>query len=135
MDEEIEKIRIKKIEELSRKQNDSKTKAKEFANTIVESEEYKNFIKFNKELEKNQTTQNLLREFQQKQMELRWNGFDPNTLEQLKDLQMKINKNEVIQNFVKAQQELVDILRRTNNIISGKIGTQFAFFQGGGCCG
>ncbi len=43
---------------------------------------------------------------------------------------MKINKNEAIQNFVKAQQELVDILRRTNNIISVKIGTHFAFFQG-----
>ncbi len=80
------KIRIKKIEELSRKQNDPKTKAKEFANTIVESEEYKNFIKFNKELEKNQTAQNLLREFQQKQRELQGLWFDPDTLEQLKNL-------------------------------------------------
>ncbi|MEM2917971.1 MAG: YlbF family regulator [Candidatus Altiarchaeota archaeon] len=134
-DKEMEEIRRKKMEELLRKQNDPKRKAKEFAKAIVECDEYKNFIKFNEELQKNQTAQNLLREFQQKQAELQWNGFDPKTLEELRDLQMKINKNDIIQNFVNAQNELVDILRKTNNIISGKIGTQFAFFQGGGCCG
>lgn len=123
------------MEELVRKQNDPKNKAKEFAKAIVESEEYKNFIKYNDQLQRDQTAQNLLRQFQQKQMELQWNGFNPNTLEELRDLQIKINKNNTVQNFVKAQQELVDILQRTNKIISGKIGTQFAFFQGGGCCG
>lgn len=132
---EIEEIRKKKMEELLKKQNDPKREAKEFAKAILESGEYKNFITSNEELEKNQSSQNLLRDFQQKQMELRWNGFDPKILEELRDLQMKINKNDTIQNFVNAQQELVDILRRTNNIISEKIGTQFAFFQGGGCCG
>lgn len=135
MDEEIEKIRKKKMEELVTKYNDPRKKAKEFAEAILESEAYKNFINSDEELKRNQPAQNLLREFQQKQMELQWNGFNPNTLEELRDLQMKINKNETIQNFGKSQQELVDLLQRTNTIISGKIKTLFAFFQGGGCCG
>jgi len=134
-DKEIEEVRKEKIEELLRKQKDPKMEAKKFANAIIECDEHKNFIKCNEELQKNQTAQNLLREFQQKQMELQWYGFDPKTLEELRDLQMKINKNVTIQNFINAQQELIDILRRTNNIISGKIGTQFAFSQGGGFCG
>lgn len=135
MDDNLEKIRIKKMKELVKKQNDPKTKVKEFAKAILECKECKNFIKYNEELRRNQTAQNLLREFQQKQRELQWIGFNPNTLEELRDLQMKINKNETIQNFLRAQQELVDILQRTNDIISEKIGMQFAFFQGGSCCG
>lgn len=134
-DKEIEEIIKKKMRGFLKKQNDPKRKAKEFAQTIIECDEYKRFIKCNEELQKNQTTQNLLREFQQKQMELQWMGFNPKTFEELRDLQMKISKDNTIQNFVNAQQELTDILLRTNIIISGKIGTQFAFFQGGGCCG
>lgn len=135
MEDEIEEIMKNKMEKLLRNQKDPRTKAREFAKAIIESKEYKNFIKYNEELQKNQAAQNLLKQFQQKQMELQWNGFNSKTLEELRDLQLKINQNNTIQNFVNVQQELVNILQRTNNIISGKIGTQFAFFQGGGCCG
>jgi len=118
--------------EKNKEQKDPKEKTKEFAKAILNCDEYKNFIKYNEDFQKNQTAQNILREFQQKQIEIQGNGFNPNTFEELKDLQMKINQNDTIQNFVNAQEELTDILRRTNNIISIKIGTQFAFFQGGG---
>lgn len=84
------------MEELIRKLNDPKTKAKEFARAILECNEYKNFMKYYEELQTNPTAQNLLRQFRQKQMELQWNGFDSNTLEELRDLQMKINKNGTI---------------------------------------
>lgn len=134
-DKEIEIIKKKKMKEMIDKQNSAKTKAREFAQAILDCEEYKNFIKYSDELEKNQTAQNLLKQSQEKQRELQWNGFNANTFQELRELQMDINKNEIIQNFLKAQDELVDILRRTNDIISGKIGTQFAFLQGGSCCG
>ncbi len=133
-DEEIENIRKKKIKELTKKQNDPRTKAKEFSQAIVECDEYKNFIKFDEELQRNQSTQKLLNDFQQKQMELQMGGFNPNTLEELKELQMEIRNNEAIQNFAKSQQELVDVLRRSNDIISAKIGQQFAQGRSGGCC-
>ena len=118
-DKEIQIIKKKKMKEMIDKHNSAKTKAREFAQAIFDCEEYKNFIKYADELEKNQTAQNLLKQSQEKQREL----------------QMEINKNEITRNFLKAQDELVDILRRTNDIISGKIRTQFAFLPGGGCCG
>lgn len=133
-DEEIEKIRKNKIEQINRKINDPRTKAKEFSQAIVECDEYKNFIKFDEELQRNQSAQKLLKDFQQKQMELQMGGFNPNTLEELKELQMEIRNNEAIQNFAKSQQELVDVLRRSNDIISAKIGQQFAQGRRGGCC-
>lgn len=74
MDKETEEIRKKKMEELVRKLNDPKTKAKEFAKAIVECEEYRNHIQYNEQLRKGQTAQYLLREFQQKQISC--NGTD-----------------------------------------------------------
>lgn len=110
MDKEIEEIRMKKMGELVRKQNDPKTKAREFAGAIIECEEYNDFMKFSEKLEKDQTAQDLLKQFQEKQRELQWYGLNPKTLEELRSLQMKIIKNETIQNFVNSQQGLVDIL-------------------------
>ena len=134
-DKEIEIIKKKKMKEMIEKQNSAKTKTREFAQAILDCEEYKNFIKYTDELEKNQTAQDLLKQSQEKQTELQWNGFNPNTFQELEELQTQKNKNEVIQNFQKAQEELTNLLRRTNDIISAEIGAQFAFSQGGGCCG
>jgi len=135
MDKEMEKIIKRKMEKLIVNQKSPKIKTKEFAKAIVDSNEYSSFMKYNKELKDSQTAQDLLRQFQQKQMELQRNGFDPDTLEELKDLQMKINQNDTIQDFIKSQQELVGLLREANNLVNRRIGMQFAFFQGGGCCG
>lgn len=131
----MEKIIKRKMEKLIVNQKSPKIKTKEFAKAIVDSNEYSSFMKYNKELKDSQTAQDLLRQFQQKQMELQRNGFDPDTLEELKDLQMKINQNDTIQDFIKSQQELVGLLREANNLVNRRIGMQFAFFQGGGCCG
>lgn len=59
---------------------------------------------------------------------------DKNQLE-LQEMQMKMNQNKTIQDFVKAQNELVELLKGTNNIISAQIRMQFAFSSGGGYCG
>jgi cell fate (sporulation/competence/biofilm development) regulator YlbF (YheA/YmcA/DUF963 family) len=134
-DKEIEEMKRRKAEVLIKRQNDPKTKAKEFARAILECEEYENYIKNTEGINKDMEAQRLLRQFQEKQVELRWNGFDPKIMDELRELQFKINQNSTIQDFVKSQQELIDILRRTNMIISEEIGMQFAFFQGGICCG
>ena len=114
--------------------SEPREKAKEFAKAILESDEYKRFLRCSGELEKNQQIQGLLKEFQEKQIELQ-KSFVPGTLEELKELQMKINGSAEIRNYMESQGELEDILRRTNNIISGRIGAKFALFAGGGCCG
>jgi len=134
-DKEVEMIKKKKLKEIINKQDSAKTKAKEFAQAIVDCKEYKNFMKCYEALEKNQTARSLLKQSQDKQKELQRIGFNANTFQELRELQKEINKNETIQNFQKAQDEIIDILRKTNDIISGKIGIQFAFLRGGGCCG
>ena len=117
------------------KKDNPVNKAKEFAKAIVESEEYLDFVKCSEEFDKNQAAQGLLRQFQQKQREMQWGGFNPNAFEELKTMQERISQDKVIQGLVKAQEELVNILRMSNTIISDRIGTRFAFSQGGGCCG
>ncbi|MCM8830690.1 MAG: YlbF family regulator [Candidatus Omnitrophica bacterium] len=134
-DEEIEEIRRKKIQERLSELNDPKRKAREFAKAIVESPTYKNFIDANKEVQENQELQNLLREFQEKQLELQWKGFDQKILQELRDLQEKLNTNSTFQKFINSQNELVALLRKTNSIISQRIGQEFAQRRGGGCCG
>lgn len=110
-----------------------KNKTKEFAQEILESKEYKTFISVSDDLEKNEVANNLLKDFQKKQMELRWKGFDPLLMEELRELQLKINRNEIIKQFAITQNELVELLRRTNDIISLKINMPFTSTMRGGC--
>lgn len=109
-----------------------KNKTKEFAQAILESEEYKLFISISDDLEKSEDS-SLLKEFQNKQRELQSRGFDPSLMEELRELQLRINKNETIQKFANAQNELVDLLKKTNSVISTRIGMPFAS-NSGGCC-
>ena len=137
--DEIEQIMKKKMENMTKGQNDVrtkadvKTKAREFASVILECDEYKNFLKSSRDLENDRETGKLLEDFQRKQMELRYR-FDPRLMDELRGLQMKINQNILIQNYVRSQQDLIGLLGRTNTVISARIGSQFAFSQGG-CCG
>lgn len=110
-----------------------KNKTKEFAQAILESKEYKTFISATDDLEKNEDANDLLKDFQKKQMELQYRGFDPSLMEELRELQTKINRNEIIQQFANAQNELVDLLKRTNNIISLRINMPFVSANRGGC--
>jgi len=131
--DEIEKIMKKKMENIAKRQNDPKAKAKKFALAILECDEYKSFLKSSRDLENDKEAQKLLEGFQQKQMELRY-SFNPKIMDELRRLQMKINQNIQIQNYMKSQQDLIGLLGRTNTVISAKIGFQFALNQGG-CCG
>lgn len=137
--DEIEEIMKKKMENMVKGQNDARTKvdvkakAREFALTIQVCDEYKSFLKSSRDLENDRETRKLLEDFQQKQMELR-NRFDPRIMDELRGLQTKINQNILIQNYVRSQQDLIELLGRTNTVISARIGSQFAFSQGG-CCG
>jgi len=112
-----------------------KNKTKEFANAILECEEYKAFMENSEKLNKNSEAQKLLKESQEKQMVLRFNGFNPSLMDELRELQIKINQNKIIQDFAKSQDELISLLKRTNTVISMRIGMQFGFSSGGGCCG
>ena len=112
-------------------------KTEEFSRAILDCGEYKEFIKNSENLNKDATVQNLLKRFQEKQIKLVSGDFSPALLDDLKRMQTEINQNRTIQDYEKSQDELVGLLKRTNNVISMRIGMQFALSAsgGGGCCG
>ncbi|NVO66878.1 YlbF family regulator [Methanofollis tationis] len=123
-----------KMEDQSTGQNELESQVKAFAQAILESEEYRTFMHCNENLERNQEARNLLLRYQRKQTELQWAGYDAATLDELKDLQMKVKNDETLTKFFSSQAALVDLLKRSNDRISEKIGQTFAQNRRGGCC-
>ena len=116
--------------------NSVKQKTEEFAEAILQCEDYITFLSSHESFTSNNEVQELLRTFRSKRNDLYGNRFSPTLMDELKDLQEKINNNAVIQEYEAAQSDLVELLKRTNTIISGNIGIQFAYTEkGGSCCG
>ena len=115
--------------------NNPAGKAEEFAQTIVESEEYKKFIQYNNSLQNDTASRRLFAQYQSKQRWLGLGRFKPELMDELMDLHTKVSENMLIQDYNKSVTELIDLLKRTNDLISEKIGRQFAYSKGGSCCG
>jgi len=122
------------MENQSKNQDGLKEQVNAFAQAICECEEYRTFMQCNKDLENNQEAQNLLRQYQLKQQELQWSGYDAKTLDELKELRMQVTNNETLTKLFSSQEALIDLLKRSNDRISEKIGQQFAQKKQGGCC-
>jgi cell fate (sporulation/competence/biofilm development) regulator YlbF (YheA/YmcA/DUF963 family) len=113
-----------------------KQKTEEFAEAILQCEEYKEFVSSYDEYISNAEVEELLRTFESKRNDLYGDRFSPSLMDELKGLQEKINTNPIIQRYSATQKELVELLRRTNTIISANLGVQFAYTEkGGSCCG
>ncbi|MCX6655301.1 MAG: YlbF family regulator [Candidatus Bathyarchaeota archaeon] len=115
--------------------SDPVEKAKDFANAIVDSDEYKRFVQCNKALEENTSSKRLLAQFQSRQRRLKLGRFEPGLMDELKNLNDKVAVDETIQSFNKSRAKLTELLVETDDLISEKIGRRFAFTQGGSCCG
>jgi cell fate (sporulation/competence/biofilm development) regulator YlbF (YheA/YmcA/DUF963 family) len=122
-------------EERMKEMCDPVEKAKEFAKAIVESDAHKKFVLCNNSLQNDLASKMLLAKYQSKQRWLRLGRFEPGLLDELRDLHIKVSQNEVIQNYNKSASELTELLAKTNDLISEKIGRQFAYNEGGSCCG
>ena len=106
----------------------------EFIDQLTESEPYQRFIESQQRLEADEEAQELIRDFQQKQQQLQQNGFDQATMKELRELQEEMEENKTIQKVSHAENELIALLEQTNDIISERIGQEFAQTIGGGCC-
>lgn len=104
-----------------------------FIETLRDSETYQQVIDTQAELEADSEAMALLNAYQQKQQQLQ-EEFDPSVMSELRDLQTELSNNETIQRHQAAQEELIDLLTQTNDIISERIGQEFAQSLGGGCC-
>lgn len=105
-----------------------------FLDTIQDSKTFQEFVEAKEQLEADAEAAELHRTYQQKQQELQENVFDQSVMSELRDLQTEVSNDETIQRYQEAQQELIDLLNQTNNVISEQIGEEFAQSVGGGCC-
>lgn len=109
-------------------------KLQAFITEIRNSETYQQFLDSTQQLEADSEAKALLEAYQQKQQQLQENEFDPSVMSELRELQTELSDNETIQQHQAAQQQLVDLLKQTNDVISERIGQEFAQSLGGGCC-
>jgi len=109
-------------------------KLETFIETIKDSEVYQEFMTANERLEEDSEAMALLQEYQGKQRQMQMGGFDESVMNELRALQEEMNDNETIQAHREAQEALVELLQETNEVISEKIGREFAQSLGGGCC-
>lgn len=105
-----------------------------FIETLTDSETYQQFSEASEALENDPEASALLQDFQQKQQRMQLEEFDQSVMSELKELQTEIADNETIQRQQAAQEELIELLQETNDIISDRIGQEFARSTGGGCC-
>jgi len=97
-----------------------------FSKAILESPEYKNLIKCDEALAKDQNAQDLLRDYRLKQLELQRKGFDRGILSELNDLEAQLKSNETLANLESSQKAFAGLLKSSNDLISEKIGISFA---------
>lgn len=108
-------------------------KLQAFLETIEESETYQQFIEANEQLKKDPEAMALVEEYQQKRERIQ-SDFDQSTMQELRELQEEMTENEIINQHRQAEEAFVELLQRTDDAISERIGRQFAQSTGGGCC-
>lgn len=108
-------------------------KLQAFIEAIEDSETYQQFVAASEQLEADREATELLETYRQKQQQLEAD-FDQELMADLQELQSDIADNAVIQQHQAAQSELVELLQKTNDVISEPLGTEFAQPSGGGCC-
>lgn len=105
-----------------------------FLDAISDSETYQQFVDAQARLEADDEAMELLQAYEQKQQQLQANEFDQSRMSELQDLQTEVSNTEVIQRHQSAEADLIELLTETNDVISEKIGEEFAQSLGGGCC-
>ncbi|QAU14271.1 YlbF family regulator [Halorubrum sp. BOL3-1] len=107
---------------------------REFLDVLDQSETYQRFVAADEALQDDDEAMALLREYRRKQQQMQRGGFDESVMKELKQLQTEMSNDETIQRQQAAQADLVELLRRTSDAVSGEIGEEFARSTGGGCC-
>ncbi|MDZ7850106.1 MAG: YlbF family regulator [Halodesulfurarchaeum sp.] len=112
---------------------DIDTRLRTFVEAIKDSDRYRTFLDAREDLDEDENAQDLLRQYQQKQVLLERGGRDPEVLSELRDVRREMADNETITRYRRAESELIEMLEQTNDAISERIGEEFARSTGG-CC-
>jgi cell fate (sporulation/competence/biofilm development) regulator YlbF (YheA/YmcA/DUF963 family) len=113
---------------------DVDARVRSLADAIRESEQYQQFAESQSKLQTDEEAQRLLEQFRAKQQALQESGFDQETMAELKEIKQEMANNETISEYEQAETAFLELLNETNDVISEKIGEEFARSTGGGCC-
>jgi len=95
------------------------------ADAIVELDEYKNFVEMERRLREDSIAQELLLEFQKKQQDFvtkQLSGeFDQELLNEITEIQTKLNSRESVVNYIEAYNRLISVLNEIIELISERI--------------
>ena len=130
--------------EMTFTQNDISTTLVEattvLAENLVQSEPFLHFQEAARKLQADHEAMRLLNEFEDLQQRIRTqqlsNTISENDLKRIRELQLEIGMNDVIQEHSLAQEMATAFLREVNQEISNLIGIDFASLtrRSGGCC-
>jgi len=113
--------------------------AREFGEALADCDECRAVKEGQETLRKDKEASKLLSDYQSTQRSIQmarmWGGRAKDELNELKNLEAKINSNYVIKNLLDAQKRKQEVLGSLNTEVSNLLGINFASnSSAGGCC-
>lgn len=109
---------------------DLDTATKTFAEAVVASPEYREYIRTAELFEKDTEAQSLFEAFQNAQQQLsaqqQWGAGSTDEIQRVRDLEQQVQENTTLSEHFKAQTELVDTLKELNTVIGEELGFDYA---------
>lgn len=113
--------------------------ARDFAAALVETPQYEAFEQTAERFQQDQAAQQAMEAYRQKQMEYRpllmLNALSDEQRTELESLQNAFVNQPVVQEYSKAQTELVTLCQALGDALSESIGLNYAAACGVSCCG
>ena len=114
--------------------------SKHFARSIVEAPPFQRFEQASIHLQDDPSARQLLTDFQQKkqsfQMQQRWGGTSTEEAELVERFRKQMLANPTLKEYFESQDEILLILKETNEYMTERLGFDFARFAKptSGCC-
>src|SRR5512134_820645 len=113
--------------------------ARDFAAALAETPQYKDFEQTAERFRQDQAAQQAMEAYRQKQMDLRpllmLNALSAEQTAELESLQTAFVNQPIVQEYSKAQTELVTLCQALGDALSESVGLNYAAACGVSCCG
>jgi len=105
-------------------------KARSFSKILASSREFQELYSAQGKLNQDKEAKSLLEQFQRKQREFQearmsGRGFSGEAIEEIENLQDKLQSNSTIMEWARAQQDAIAMIQETNQVISDAAGFDF----------
>jgi cell fate (sporulation/competence/biofilm development) regulator YlbF (YheA/YmcA/DUF963 family) len=113
---------------------DVETELEAFVDELLECETYQALVDAREALEADAEAQELLDTYRETERELQDSEFDASLMSDLRDIQADLSEIESVTRHREAREAFEELLAETNDVVSERIGQEFAQSLGGGCC-